>query len=533
MRSWLECVYIRLKTLFSSPVELKRSTTMTGLTWGRVISAIYLACLAGCTFAPKYERPPMSIPMQYKEVGKWLKLNKQVNLETISQPWWNLYQDSVLNQLEEKIKISNENLKTAVAKYQEARAIAQAVYSQKYPTITGYGGATRQKSPASIINSQQPAPSLIYNIYLLGALLTYEIDAWGRVQNAVAASEHAARASEFDIATISLSMHAELASDYFNLRGADEAQHFLNKTVKAYQKALYLTQQRFKGGIAPISDVDQAITQLENAKTLATEMLLKRSKLEHAIAVLIGEIPGNFCLPPQRTLFKKVTIAPHLPSTLLTLRPDIAAAEEQVQSANARIGVAAAAFFPRFNLIGLMGQQSNKISKLFSAPAFFWSLGPPGYLYITQPEASVILFDGFKLQAQFDYAKARYVETVSQYRQTALTAFQEVEDALVSIHRIDQESQTQLLSTQAAERALFQARQRYKGGLVTFLDVVVTENQALQAELAFINMKTRRQLSSVQLIKSLGGGWRFCHVKPYQDETFRIRSNLFSKSDAG
>ena len=468
-----------------------------------LVSVLVLALLSGCSFAPKNQRPFMPIPPHYKQAGPWLMTKSPVNFSK-NKPWWQLFQDQTLNQLEEKVTCSNENLKVAVARYDEALAVTQAVRSALYPQINGIINVTRQHDPSTVINN---LAIRLYNTFLLGTTLTYELDAWGRVRNAVKASASEARASLFDLATINLSSHAELAQNYFELRGNEAGQRVLDETVQSYEKVLFLTRKRFEGGAAPEIDVDQAKTQFENAKSLAIDFRLKHAQLEHAIAVLTGEIPANFILPQERPPITLVTIAPKLPSLLLRHRPDVAAAEEHVKTANATIGVARAAFFPDFNLSAVIGVQSNQINTLFNSPSLYWALGPFANLALAQPLVTQPLFEGFKLQALLKRAKASYYETVSAYRQTVLTAFQEVEDNLVAINRLDQEIQTQTASTVAAKRALYQAKRRYSGGIATYLDIVITENQALQSELALVNLHTRRQIASVQLIKALGGGW--------------------------
>lgn len=469
---------------------------------------IIVLCLSACSLAPQYKRPELTLPSHYKESGQWVEVKPYPFLINPKHPWWTLFGDKTLNALEQRVTCDNQTLKISLARYDEARAIALAVRSEKYPKITGLGTVAREQRSASI--GVGTTPSLLYNTFMLSAYLNYEVDAWGSVRNAVIASESLARASRFDRATISLTLHAELASDYFKIRSIDESQRILDTIVDAYQQALYLTQQRHHWGIVPVIDVDQAITQLENAKTMATELRLKRAQLEHAIAVLIGDVPGAFTLQPKKQSMRPVVLPPSIPSMLLEHRPDIAAAEQRVAAANAGIGVARAAFFPRFNLINLLGYQSTKLSQLFTAPNLFWSIGPSTALTLVQPEISQVLFDGFKLIAQLKYAKASYFEAVSHYRQTALTAFKEVEDALVAIHRLEEENTSKALSTQAAKRAWHQANQRYQGGIATFLEVVVVENEALNDELALISIRTRRQLSYVQLIKALGGGWGHC-----------------------
>lgn len=448
----------------------------------------------------------MLIPSDYKETGSWVVAKPSLAEATMNEPWWALFHDQILNDLENKVTCDNYNLKIAFNRYQEALAIAQATRSAMYPTVKLVGTAARQKNSGNFLNN---SPHLLYDTFLLAPVLNYELDAWGRVRNAVVANDSLARATEFDLAAINLSLHTELAREYFQLRGNNAAQRILDKTVIAYKKALYLTQQRHMGGVSPQIEVDQAQTLLENARTLATDMRLQRAQIEHAIAVLVGEMPASFKLPSsQHRRFHFVTIAPELPSTLLERRPDIAAAEQRAHAANANIGVARAAFFPQFNLISLAGFQSQKLSDLFNTKSLIWSLGPSTALTLVQPEMQQVLFDGFKLSALLSKAKADYFETIAAYQQTVLTAFKEVEDALVALHRLEQEYQTQTLSTQAARRALYQANRRYKGGIATFLDVVITENEALQSELALVKINTRRQLASVGLINALGGGWQ-------------------------
>lgn len=468
----------------------------------------FIACLGlySCSLAPHYKSPAMRIPGNYKETGKWLKVDASTKFIRRNQPWWTLFHDKTLNALEEQVTCHNQNLKVALAHFMQARAYAQSLRSELYPSLTGIGTVARQQN-AKRANVNAILPNLLYNTFMLGVYLSYEVDVWGKVRNAVKAGDNIALASEFTLASTDLSLHAELAKDYFALRGYDDAQRMLDRRVIAYQKALFLTKQRHIGGIDPIASVDQAQVQLENAKTLATETRLKRAKVEHAIAVLIGETPASFSIQPKKVHRRKIIVLPNLPSQLLQRRPDIASAESRVRAANATIGVAEAAFFPEFNFIGIAGYNSLQLNNLFSAPSLFWSLGPSTALSLIQPEISQVLFDGFKLHAQLKYAKASYFETVSQYRQTVLTAFQEVENALVSIHRLDEEDKTQSHATNSANDAWYQDRLRLKGGIITFLNVVITENQALEAELALIDIQTRRQISYVELIKALGGGW--------------------------
>ncbi|MDP3704748.1 MAG: efflux transporter outer membrane subunit [Legionellaceae bacterium] len=465
-----------------------------------------LFCLASCNLAPRSERPVMPISNHYKEAGTWVQANPSLATIKKNCPWWTVYHDETLNSLEQKLTNSNPSLQSYYARFQEARALVQAARSQLYPTILGLGGQSRQQNSETIANVY-PTTRFLYNTATVQALLSYEIDAWGEIRNTVSASTHAARASEFDLAAMDLSLHTMLADVYFQLRGDDQIQVALDRVVKAYEHALYLVHQLHEGGAFSAYEEDLAVNQLENAKTAATDMRLQRAELEHAIAVLVGDIPANFHLPPMTAHLRFVPVSPDLPSTLLERRPDVAAVAQRVQAANAVIGIARAAFFPTLNLSALAGYQGQKISSLFSNPSLIWALGPPSGMNMFPPEVSQVIFDGYYLQANLKRAKASYYETVNNYRQTVLTAFQDVEDSLVATDKLNQEMKTQLASTKAANRALYQVRQRMRDGMDTYLGVVQVENEALQSKIALINIRTSRQLASVHLIKALGGGW--------------------------
>ncbi|MFA5958903.1 MAG: efflux transporter outer membrane subunit [Tatlockia sp.] len=464
--------------------------------------------LLACSFAPKIQRPVMPVPQQYKETAHWKKARGTEALKEDTR-WWIMYGDPVLDALEARVDCANQNLQVAFARYQKARALAEVASSALVPSVYGIGNADRQKTSR---NAPNPTRHSTFGDLWLGLHLNYELDLWGRVRNSVAASASNAQATAADLAAVSLSLHAELALRYFALRGNEALQQVLDATVKAYQRALYIVKKRHEGGASPIADVDEAITLLENAKTRATQLRLEHAQLEHAIAVLVGEIPANFTMPPAKVRMKPVAIAQGLPSALLERRPDIIAAEQRVQSANYQIGVATAAFYPQITLTGLLGFESASLGNLISKPSLFWSIGPPTALAIIKPLTNLMLFDGGNLQGLLNKAKAGYYETVAGYRQTVLTAFQEVEDSLVAIYRLDQENRSQTAATAAAKRALKQALDRYYGGITNYLDVIVNENIALESEVQSVTILTRRQLASVQLIKALGGGWS-CHNK--------------------
>jgi len=465
--------------------------------------------LTSCSFAPDYERPFMEIPTQYKEEGEWVLADPEAASLT-RDPWWEKYEDPQLNELVEALLLANQDLKLAIARYDQAKALADIQRSFLFPTITALAVPSRQNISQNIANPARNSP---YNDLFLGFDLSYELDVWGQVRNTVLAADNEAKASEVDIAAIELSLQALLTSYYFSLRGADLAQITLEGVVKAYEEALYLYRKRYEGGAAPLQAIFDTQVQVESAKTYATDMQLIRAQYEHAIAVLIGKTPAELDIPVIADATQKVVmVAPELPSTLLERRPDIAAAELRVQEANATIGVARAAYFPTFNLFGSFGVESTKLSNLFNVDSLVWSLGPGAGAaslgtVIDGPPIIEIITDGGEIAALNRNAWAIYHEAVATYRQTVLKAFQEVEDSLVSMRKLAEEDLSQTAATKAAIGSVDQALHRYQGGLTTYLDVVIVEDIALQNQLRMIDIRTRHQIASVQLIKALGGGW--------------------------
>ena len=347
----------------------------------------------------------------------------------------------------------------------------------------------------------KPAQTPTGNNFVLEADLSYEIDVWGRVRNQVASAKASQQASAADLAALNLAIHAELATDYFTLRSEDTQQLLLDKTVEDYAQALKLTQNLYSGGAAAMTDVAQAQAQLETARTQAADVRLQRAQSEHAIAVLVGQNPSAFHLDvnPLVVPLAPPPVSPGLPSALLERRPDVAAAERRTSAANALIGVARAAYFPVFSLNAAAGFDSTQSSNWLTAPSQAWSLGPAAGI--------LTVFDAGRHRAQSAQAHAAYDEQVADYRNTVLTAYQEVEDNLVALKQLEQESLSEAAAVKATAVALQQAQYRYKAGLVTYLEVVTTENTALQAQLTDVTIQLRRMNASVLLIKALGGGW--------------------------
>ena len=463
------------------------------------LTVAVLGALSGCSLSPRYQRPSVpAAPDAYKEAGEW-KLATPADGRPRGR-WWTMFNDQALDDLETQVSEANQSLRAALARLEQARAETRIGRAASFPTLTAEASATRQRTS---LNAPTYAPGrpTTGNVFIAEGVLGYELDLFGRVRNTVAGARASEQASAGDVAALDLSVHAELASDYFTLRGLDLQQQLLDRTVADYARALKLTENLYRGGAAAIADVQQAQAQLETARTQAEDTRLRRARTEHAIAVLIGREPSDFTLPPRAegAELPVPDLAPGLPSQLLERRPDVAAAERRVAAANAAIGVARAAYFPVFSLLGTAGVESTAASDWISAPNRFWSVGP---------QALMTLFDAGAHAAQSAAAHAAYDEQVANYRGTVLTAFQEVEDGLAALRQLQRESVSQAAAVTATQGALDQANLRYKGGLVSYLEVVSTENAALAARLAAVDIGIRRTNAAVLLVKALGGDWQ-------------------------
>jgi NodT family efflux transporter outer membrane factor (OMF) lipoprotein len=464
----------------------------------RAAAFVFLGILGGCSLAPTYRIPSSPPPAEaYAEAGDWHVAEPKDN--QAGGAWWTLFQDPQLDALEAKVAESNQDIKAAFARLQEARAATRIARADLFPTLNIGSSATRERisqtSPTYVLGR-----SPTFNNFDIEADLSYEVDLWGRVRNTVNAAKANQQASAADLASLDLEQHAELATDYYTLRSEDAEQVLLDNTVDDYARSLELTEHLYQGGAAAVADVDQARAQLEGARTQAADVALQRAQTEHAIAVLVGENPSRFHLAASPLLQDTAPppIDPGLPSTLLERRPDVAAAERRIAAANAQIGVARAAYFPVFRLAAATGFNSTQTSNLLNAPSRLWSAGPAGLLTV---------FDAGRHRAQSAQAHAEFDEQVADYRATVLIAFREVEDNLAALRRLEQESLSEAAAVTATGKALEQARYRYKAGLVTYLEVATTETIALQAQQSRVNILNRRMDASVLLVKALGGGW--------------------------
>jgi NodT family efflux transporter outer membrane factor (OMF) lipoprotein len=464
--------------------------------------------LSGCAVGPRYSRPSAPVPTDYKETPQNWKPAQPAD-QTLRGKWWEIYQDPQLNALEAKINISNQSLKAAEAQFAQARATVRYNRADYYPTITAGASATRER-----LSSHRPlakfSGGVTTNDLVIPVDMSYEPDVWGRVRRTVEAARADAQATLADLELVRLSVHAELAVDYFQARELDAEAHLLDDTVASYTKQLELTDNRFKGGVASQVDVAQAQTQLETARAQAIDVREQRTQFEHAIAVLIGEPASTFSLPVAALNATPPVIPPGLPSELLERRPDIAANERQMASANARIGVAKAAYFPLFNLSPSAGFESTTIANWLSNPSTFAVVGA---------SAAVTAFDVGRRRAASDQARAAYDQTVANYRQNVLTAYEEVEDNLAALRLLEDESNTETAAVAAAEHSLALSNNRYKGGVTTYLEVITAQTTALADERTAVQISGRRMVDSVLLIKALGGGWNAANLSTVKMES--------------
>jgi NodT family efflux transporter outer membrane factor (OMF) lipoprotein len=469
-----------------------------------LLLVLLIVALEGCTVGPKYVKPSVptapaykeDTPASFKESEQWQPAHP--GDQATRGNWWEIFSDPELNKLELQIADSNQDLKVAEARFREARAAIRFNRAAQFPTISTSPSASYVKNS----DFSQSFPSKIQEAstgsFVLPFDLSYELDLWGRVRRSVAAAREEAQATAADYETAKLSLEAELALDYFELRSADSQKQLLDDTVKAYTDNLHLTLNRFKGGVAPKADVAQAQTQLDTTRVQDTDVTVQRAQFEHAIAILIGKPPADFSLAATPLNYQPPSIPIGLPSDLLQRRPDIAAAERRVAEANQQIGIARAAYFPTVTLGGTAGFAGTQGSNWFTWPSGFWAVGPA---------LAQTLFDAGRRRATSESARANYDATVATYRQTSLTAFQEVEDNVAALRILENEGQQQKQAIASSAESLQLFTNRYKGGVDTYLQVITAQTIELANERNDIDIQRRRLDASVLLIKALGGGW--------------------------
>jgi NodT family efflux transporter outer membrane factor (OMF) lipoprotein len=474
--------------------------------------SLAVAALAGCAIGPNYHRPSAPVPQRFKEAQGWKPAEPK---EAASgTDWWSVYGDAVLDGLEKQIDISNQTLKASEASWREAEAVVSQAKALLFPTVGVSGTATRSRALGTTIGGTPttsggtttgvPSSSRPFNNFAATANASWAIDIWGKIRRTIESDVASAQASEADLAAARLSAQGTLATDYVELRVSDEMKQLLDQTVEAYQRSLQITQNQYKAGIVAKADVITAETQLEGAQSQQISVGVMRSQLEHAIAVLVGKPPADFAITPA-TFGTTVPVAPTgVPSSLLERRPDVAAAERTMASANAQIGVAVAAYFPDLTLNGSYGYTNSVISGLIRTPNNVWSFG--GTLTDT-------VLDFGARSAQVRQARAAYDAAVANYRQTVLTAFQQVEDQLAALRILEQQDAVQERTVNSANEAVRLTLNEYKAGTVAYTSVVTAQATALADAQALLSIRQNRLTASVALIQALGGGWDVASLK--------------------
>ncbi|AYN94537.1 efflux transporter outer membrane subunit [Pseudomonas sp. LTJR-52] len=466
--------------------------------------------VGGCTVGPDYQRPQVTTPIAFKHAEGW-QMAKPSDATKRGQ-WWEVYGDSTLDGLMQRLENSNQTLAQYEAQYRQARALVREARASFLPAVTGSAGATRsgqgggssssyqyQTSTGTTVTLPQGTSSATTsNSYTTSLGVSWELDLWGSIRRSVESQTGSAQASVAELASTKLSLQSELAQNYLQLRVLDAQQRLLDATVQAYERSLRVTENQYRAGMTTRSDVAQATTQLKSTQADAIDLKYQRAQLENAIAVLIGVPPSEFSLAAVETVPTVPGIPASVPSELLQRRPDIAQAERQVMSANAQIGVAKAAYYPTLSLTASGGYRNSQWGNLVSTPNRYWSIGPA---------FDLTLFDFGARRAQVEQAEASYDQTVAQYRQAVLNGFKEVEDYLVELDVLNQESGVRQEALDSARESLRLAENQYRAGLIDYLDVVTLQTTALNNERTNLTLLGSRLVTSVQLIAAMGGGW--------------------------
>jgi NodT family efflux transporter outer membrane factor (OMF) lipoprotein len=461
------------------------------------LPALLLALLAACTVGPDYERPSAPVSETFRETpSDWKEAQPNDAIER--GKWWEMFGDAELNALVEKVEVSNQSLAASEAQFRQALAAITAARAPLFPTLDADVSVTKARSPTGVIGGLTAGRVVTQRSASVAA--NWEIDLWGRIRRGVEAAEASAYASSGDLASARLSLQAQLITSYFQLRLIDVQKNLLDDTVAAFRRSLELTSNRYAAGVAAKVDVVQADQQVKSTLAQAADLGVQRAQLEHAIAVLTGVAPAQLSIAPRPAYDVAMpAIPPGLPSSLLERRPDVAAAERRMAAANAQIGVAKAAYFPQLTLNAQYGFRSTDVETWFTAPSHFWSFGPA---------LAQSLFDAGLRAAQTEQARAAYDATVATYRQTALTALQDVEDNLAALRILEEEAKLQSDALAAARLSVQLTLNQYKAGTVSFLNVVVVQAAQLNEERNAVAILNRRLAASVSLVRAIGGGWK-------------------------
>jgi NodT family efflux transporter outer membrane factor (OMF) lipoprotein len=460
------------------------------------------AAIYGCAVGPDYVRPAVEAPAAYKELQiAWQPARP--GDEAKRGRWWEVFGDSQLNALVAQVDISNQNLRSAEARYRQAQALVAASRAGLFPTLDADASIVKSRSTSGALGGTTAGRIITNRSASLSA--GWEADVWGRVRRGIESNEAGAQASAADLESARLSAQADLATSYLQVRVLDVQKQLLDDSIAAFQKSLDLTKNRYAAGVAGKVDVVQAEAQLRSTQAQAVDLGIQRAQFEHAIALLVGKAPANFSLPPAPLRVTMPGIPSTLPSELLQRRSDIAASERRVAAANAQIGVAKSAFFPALSLSGTLGSRASDPSAWFTTASRFWSIGPA---------VAQSIFDAGLRRAQTDQAIAAYDGTVADYRQTVLNSFKEVEDNLATLRILEEEARIQDDAVRASRESVTLTTNQYKAGIVSFLNVAVVQTNALNAERTAVGLLGQRLTAAVALIKALGGDWNVSELKP-------------------
>ena len=466
------------------------------IVWG---TAGLLLLSSACMVGPKYQRPGALAPPAFKEAPPAGWKEAQPNDGALRGQWWKVYNDPRLDALEDQVSISNQNVLAAEAQFRAAKAAVSVARGGLFPIVTAAPSAT---------DSGTGTPSNVRRLYTIPVDVAWQIDIWGSIRRGVAANSALAQASAAQLENARLLYQAELAADYFQIQGLDALRQLLDATVKSYERNVQLTQDRFDGGVASQGDVALAQTQLETARVELADLGIQRAQFEHAIAVLTGKPPSDLSMPAAPNQAPPPVSSIGIPSTLLERRPDVAAAERQVAAANEQIGIAKAALYPSLAFSAGAGLETTVIGDLFTWPSRFWSVGP---------QLAETLFEGGKRRAQVKLTEAAYDATVANYRQTVLTAFEQVEDSLAQLRILSEEGVIADRAVKAAQQSLDISTTQYSGGLANYLQVITAQTSLLQNQRSVVDILTRRMAASVSLIQALGGGWNASQLPSSRD----------------
>jgi NodT family efflux transporter outer membrane factor (OMF) lipoprotein len=481
-----------------------------------------LLASAGCMVGPNYKRPSVAAPPAFKEQPPDNFKEAEAAGWKQSQPgdayskgrWWELYNDAALNALEEQVSVSNQNVLQAEAQYRQAKAAVSVARAALFPTVTTAPAITTGGSGSGAATGSTSAASGVHTSFNLPFNVSWEPDLWGNIRRGVTASTATAQSLSANVGNARLLYQAELAEDYFGLHGLDGEAGLLTRTAASYEEFLTLTRDRFSAGIASDLDVAQAESQLYGVQSQLMDLGVQRAAFEHAIAILIGKAPAELTLPTVTLTTPPPPMPLVVPSELLERRPDISSAERQVAAANEQIGIAMAAFYPNLSLVGSAGLENSSLAKWFTWPSRFWSVGP---------QLAETLFDAGRRRGVVAAQQASYDATVAAYRETVLTAMQQVEDNLAALRILAEEAGKVQQTVQSAKRALDISSAQYRAGTAGYLTVITSQATLLTADVTLVTLLTRRLTASVLLIEALGGGWDASQLPTKQDVTAQKR----------